>query len=659
MDENHSDDQEILRKRILDEKQDLIQSDDTNLSGAESGSVFNSYSRNTLNDGPSLFHSGEDSNPSFESSEPTTNSLFSSRGNPAEAETLFSYNHDVQEGSISASEYAIDSLNASIDEDHILDNQDIPTGQTELSDVTDEANPEEPFAEEPAVTNNTADADVPFEMEPTEPKDSSDIETPFAEEPAEPNDTVDADVPLEAEPAEPNNSSEFEVPYEADTAEPEAAYSTDSNYSTEVPYAPKTAEPQKSSIPHDDSPDSAIPQFISYKASNSSIRSSDSAHQKYSTQDNGVSDDSSDAAFPLFLSFKANDSMQTVSEGVHEKYASQPGVQSGNYENSGNSTLDSESDIHSSAAFSYPESSEIEYTDTGKPVFKPYRMTNEEYKETSKNTPDEFVSSDDGHAGLTSKPVVEQPSGSPTVRPGARYTAAQQMGNITPLPERTLKPQKSRSHLAVIILLLCVVAIVAVIALWKPISAGFVSSKNNSVSTTGTISPPTIEATAAATASAETTAVETAAETTAAETTTETTSAETTAAETTAQSTASPTPAMIPSGFSTSIINGKSTDDAASFDILFKNSGASDVSLFDGVEFITVAYTTSNVKITEVTSPDFTFTADPNKYNFFIGTPTSKDVIAKKDTKTVTVTAKSDGKTIGKFTIKYFVKCYS
>ena len=135
---------------------------------------------------------------------------------------------------------------------------------------------------------------------------------------------------------------------------------------------------------------------------------------------------------------------------------------------------------------------------------------------------------------------------------------------------------------------------------------------------------------------------------------------ETTAAETTNLTTAAITSsAMIPSGFSTTIADGKSNGDTASFNILFKNLGTSDVSLYDGVEYITIAFTTANIKIAEVTSPDFTFTADPDKSNSFIGTPVSTDVIIKKETQTVVISAKSSGSDIGKYSIKYYVKCYS
>ncbi len=82
------------------------------------------------------------------------------------------------------------------------------------------------------------------------------------------------------------------------------------------------------------------------------------------------------------------------------------------------------------------------------------------------------------------------------------------------------------------------------------------------------------------------------------------------------------------------------------------------MSLFDGVEYITVTYQTA-ITITEVTSDDFIFTAKPNKVNTFIGVPVSTDTIAYKDTKTVGISAKTDGADIGDFSIKYYIKCYS
>jgi hypothetical protein len=274
----------------------------------------------------------------------------------------------------------------------------------------------------------------------------------------------------------------------------------------------------------------------------------------------------------------------------------------------------------------------------------------------------------------------ESSSVSPTVRPGARYSPAQQMGNAAPLSPREIKGKKgkkSHEYRPFLILVLIIAILIAVFSLWSSLDSSNLFSglfrsqseatDSGSVAATSISSDTTIAATSAESTTTETTINVTSAptttattvETTAIETTAEeTTTAASTTVETTAAATESIAPAKIPSGFSTSIADGKSNEDTASFSILFKNSGAHDVSLYDGVEYITIAFSTNNIKITQVTSPDFTFTPDPKKTNFFIGTPVSTDIIAKKDTKTVVISAKSDRAVIGMYTIKYFVNCY-
>lgn len=390
-------------------------------------------------------------------------------------------------------------------------------------------------------------------------------------------------------------------------------------------------------------------------------------------------DDSADNAFPLFLSFKANDSMQTVSEGVREKYSDRTDSsidEHGEIENS--STDDSISSPYSESPVSsenHEELPDMNYADIGIPIFKPFDSAYEQSLEPTYDIPKVFSNSDTISEPASSKAGSSQQASSPTVRPGASYTAAQQMGNIVPLGQREFKAKRSRtqSHKPLLILLLSITILIAVFSFWSNLQfdsafSKFFGSSSVTKSPTQTTSLPSV--TAAATTEPKETAAETSRETTAAVTkpkptatpapTKETTAAETTAAETTtASSSANTTSAMTPSGFSTSIADGKSSGDTATFNILFKNTGSSDVSLFDGVEFITIAFTTSSIKITEVTSPDFTFTADPDKTNYFIGTPVSTDVIDRTEKQTVAITAKSSGSDIGKYSVKYYVKCYS
>src|SRR5665647_3837174 len=79
MDENHFDAQEILRKRILEEKLNSGNTEDVYLPETESGSVFKSFSSNSSNENISLFHSDEDSNPDLEASKPLLSPASSSK----------------------------------------------------------------------------------------------------------------------------------------------------------------------------------------------------------------------------------------------------------------------------------------------------------------------------------------------------------------------------------------------------------------------------------------------------------------------------------------------------------------------------------------------------------------------------------------------------
>jgi len=506
MNENHSEAKDILRKRILEEKRSLGQPENPDSSEKESGSVFQSFQNNSLNDNISLFHSEEDSHPDYEAKDPDKNSVFSSEHTSLQPESLF------------------------------LNNQ------------------------------NTPHAD-----------------------PIEPSDSVD----------------------NADSS---------------------------------DTDDTA---------------------------------DEGDAAFPLFLSFKANDTIQTVSEGVREKYSDRSDNTVNDSADSDNSSLHNGMQAQDTDPSDQSENMNVQsdamYSDIGIPIFKPFDSTYEASREPAYDIPQVFSNNENrtdpssSKSGSTPIPVTS------TARPGTSYTAAQQMGNIAPLGQREIRTKRSRtqSHKPLLILLLLITVLVAVFSFWNNSSFDstfsnlFGSSSDTKFTTSTTIAAPTAAAAATETkaASKETTSATTKPEPTSTPAATQETTAatqETTAAETTNLTTAAITSsAMIPSGFSTTIADGKSNGDTASFNILFKNLGTSDVSLYDGVEYITIAFTTANIKIAEVTSPDFTFTADPDKSNSFIGTPVSTDVIIKKETQTVVISAKSSGSDIGKYSIKYYVKCYS
>jgi len=499
MDENHSEAKDILRKRILEEKRSLNQPGNPDSSEKKSGSVFQSFQNNSLNDNISLFHSKEDSHPDYEAKDPEKNSVFSSEHTSLQPESLFS------------------------------NNQNAPhTDSTESSDLIDSA-------------------------------ESSDIVDPA---------------------------------------------------------------------------------------------------------------DAGDAAFPLFLSFKANDSMQTVSEGVREKYSDRSdntmNASSDSNNSSINNNIQATDTDPSDQSLNMNEQSDAVYSEIDIPIFKPFDSTYEESLEPAYDIPQLFSNNEDGSVPSSSKPGGDPSATPPTVRPGANYTAAQQMGNIAPLGQREIRVKRPRtqSHKPLLILLLSITILVAVFSFWNSSSFDstfsnlFGLSSDTKFTTSATTAPPTAAAAVTETmaASEETTSAATKPKPTSTPAATQ----ETTASETTKTTSAANTSsAMIPSGFSTTIADGKSTGDTASFNILFKNLGTSDVSLYDGVEFITIAFTTGNIKITEVTSPDFTFTSDPDKSNSFIGKPVSTDVIIKTETQAVAISAKSSGSDIGKYSIKYYVKCYS
>jgi len=277
-----------------------------------------------------------------------------------------------------------------------------------------------------------------------------------------------------------------------------------------------------------------------------------------------------------------------------------------------------------------------------------------------------------------------------TARPGTRYTAAQQMGKVAPpLPQnftKTKKPER-QNHKPLLIFLLIVACLILAFSAWYflDLSDVFFGTGKEASNTTAiaaattretthkTTATPTAKPTAAptttptakptATPTAKPTATPTAKPTaTPTAKPTATPTAKPTATPTAKPTnTPSPTPAavsaQIPSGFSTKITDGHASADTASFIIQFTNSGGNDVSLLDGVESITIIYN-SSVTIIEVTSDDFVFTAKENSNNTFIGTPVSTDVIAYKDTRPVTIYAKSDGAVIGNYSIKYSIQCY-
>jgi len=449
-----------------------------------------------------------------------------------------------------------------------------------------------------------------------------------------------------------------------------------------------------------------------------SLFHSDHSEDNLPSAEDKQTEDKADDAFPLFIAFKANDSMQTVSEGVREKYSplfsseEEPSKESPVELKLSMSQENADRDIPPSIirpikAGNSSNAANVYYSDIGIPIFKPYAIPSKEYEELSYDIPDVFsdrdevITSDQTEATaapgslaapdslLVPPPAGPVAAGTPTARPGARYSPAQQMGSTTPSVQREARIAKAKKakkakedkkaktqgqgHKPLLIFLLILAVIVGFFSLWSSIGSdgrlSFLGTKDTDSAVTTASFAAVTKGTAKETEKETTkdTVQETSEETTVAATSATTSALTPTAApvqETTAATTAAaPVPvavsSKIPSGFFTSISGGKSDGDAATFNILFKNQGGNDVSLLDGVEYITITYSTNNVKIAEVTSSEFTFTADPKKSNTFIGIPTDTEVIPNTHSKTVVISAKSAGTFIGSFTIKYYVKCYN
>lgn len=267
-----------------------------------------------------------------------------------------------------------------------------------------------------------------------------------------------------------------------------------------------------------------------------------------------------------------------------------------------------------------------------------------------------------------------------------RYTAAQQMGTIAPLPQREVKSRRrSGTRAPVIIALLTVVLIIGLVALWSFLDLGSVIFGNNTAgdasigSSTITVTTatqtekeetPSTATTAAPTSeqstsqsSAETTAKE--AETTTVPTTSASTKSTTSAAtETTTEATTTTTTQessggsdKVPAWFSATITNGTSDQDTAIFDLNFQNNGSSAVSLYSGLRQVTLTFLT-DVEIQSLTSDSFTFTAKEGKTNVFVGVPTNKENIEPGKILTTTIYGKSSGASVGKYKVKFYLEYY-
>lgn len=243
----------------------------------------------------------------------------------------------------------------------------------------------------------------------------------------------------------------------------------------------------------------------------------------------------------------------------------------------------------------------------------------------------------------------------------SKYTAAQQMGTVAPLPQRYHKKSK-RSAAPYVPIILLIIVIILFIGLWqawsyfdlgKVFNNLFGASSEPKVSTFQTTSSTT-------SASSDTSDTTAPSETTAAPTPTSTPTPSptpTTEPTETTPTTTAPTTVIYgdPTKFVTKILNGSSDGNTAYFDIRFENSGSYDSSLVDSLTQITITYESTKT-IEEVTSSYFTFVKKEGSTNVFIGTPTSTEIILQDDFVLVDITGVTAGSTVGSFSIKYFIE---
>lgn len=263
----------------------------------------------------------------------------------------------------------------------------------------------------------------------------------------------------------------------------------------------------------------------------------------------------------------------------------------------------------------------------------------------------------------TTSKVVNSP------RSTHRYSAAQQMGTITPVTQTSkhknrhsaVSSPKEQSFKPILILLLAIFLIVGLLYAWEYFDLGsaFIKDKDTETSastfvtresTTDSVTEATTEPTTQATTEATT-------EPTTEATTEPTTEATTEATTEPTETTSTGSPAEIHTAFRTSITNATASGVNCSFDIKFENTGSNDASLYDSVDQMTIQFSTT-ATITEVTSSYFTFTPKEGSRNTFIATPISHDVIARGETIYVDIAAVGDSN-VGSFRIEsYFIEYY-
>jgi len=259
-----------------------------------------------------------------------------------------------------------------------------------------------------------------------------------------------------------------------------------------------------------------------------------------------------------------------------------------------------------------------------------------------------------------------------TSRPGtSRYSAAQQMGTVAPLPPRISKKKKrSFNYKALLIFLLIVSLIVVIWQLWRFLDLGtfFKNSFSGGKETISSTYQP-VDSSSASTPTTEDSVVAPTSETTTVAPTPVPTKEATPTPAPTATPTPSPSPTPTPvptpsptpsvtleiTRFSTYVSDGKTDNTIAFFNLNFDNSGGKESSFNASIKQFTLTYDTS-VTITDVQSDYFTFVPKEGSKNVFIATPNSDEIIPKKGDVEVGITATSSGDKVGSFKVVYYIE---
>lgn len=261
-------------------------------------------------------------------------------------------------------------------------------------------------------------------------------------------------------------------------------------------------------------------------------------------------------------------------------------------------------------------------------------------------------------------------------RPGtSRYSAAQQMGTVAPLPPRITKRKKRSGNIkGILIFLLIIALIVAIWQLWSILDLGSFfkdtfSGSNETVSSTyhpTSISSSTVDSSADSSensATSATTAAPSATPVPSKEATPTPTATATPTPSPTPEPTATPVPTPSPTPvivlektrFSTYVSDGKTDGSTAFFNLNFDNTGGKASSFNASIMQFTLTYNTS-VTIDNVYSDYFTFVPKEGSKNVFIATPNNDTVIPKNGEVAVGITAESTGDNVSTFKVVYYIE---